>query len=119
MTKSSKMTKSSNVEVIVDHMIDYMITDKYSLCKTEIASRCVELAEQFAPSTQTIFAEGFGEDDEGADSQFEILSCGVLSAHNGRTQVTVWFSASHLLNSGGVWDGRWKIFCFVHHWETV
>ncbi|CAL5431928.1 unnamed protein product [Camellia sinensis] len=44
-----KMTKSSNLEVIVDCMIDYMtnINDHY---KAEIASRCVELAEQFAPS---------------------------------------------------------------------
>ncbi|KAF5938424.1 hypothetical protein HYC85_022683 [Camellia sinensis] len=44
-----KMTKSSNLEVIVDCMIDYMtnINDHY---KAEIASRCVKLAEQFAPS---------------------------------------------------------------------
>ncbi|KAI7993369.1 AP-4 complex subunit epsilon [Camellia lanceoleosa] len=44
-----KMTKSSNLEVIVDCMIDYMtnINDHY---KAEIASRCVELVEQFAPS---------------------------------------------------------------------
>ncbi|THG18613.1 hypothetical protein TEA_020009 [Camellia sinensis var. sinensis] len=44
-----KMTKFSNLEVIVDCMIDYMtnINDHY---KAEIASRCVELAEQFAPS---------------------------------------------------------------------
>uniref|UniRef100_A0A1D1YSH8 AP-4 complex subunit epsilon n=1 Tax=Anthurium amnicola TaxID=1678845 RepID=A0A1D1YSH8_9ARAE len=90
-----KMTKSSNVEVIVDRMIDYMISINDNHYKTEIASRCVELAEQFAPSNhwfiQTmnkvfehagdlvnvrvahnlmrLIAEGFGEDDEGADSQ--------------------------------------------------
>lgn len=46
------MTKSSNVEVIVDRMIDYMISINDSHYKTEIASRCVELAEQFAPSNQ-------------------------------------------------------------------
>ncbi|KAJ7943985.1 AP-4 complex subunit epsilon [Quillaja saponaria] len=90
-----KMTKSSNVEVIVDRMIDYMISINDSHYKTYIASRCVELAEQFAPSNhwfiQTmnkvfehagdlvnikvahnlmrLIAEGFGEDDAAADSQ--------------------------------------------------
>ncbi|KAJ3678305.1 hypothetical protein LUZ60_002108 [Juncus effusus] len=90
-----KMTKSTNVEVIVDRMIEYMINITDSHYKTEIASRCVELAEQFAPSNQwfiqtmnkvfehagdlvnsrvahnlmRLIAEGFGEDDEGADSQ--------------------------------------------------
>lgn len=46
------MTRSSNVEVIVDRMIDYMISINDNHYKTEIASRCVELAEQFAPSNQ-------------------------------------------------------------------
>ncbi|KAJ4748562.1 AP-1 complex subunit gamma [Rhynchospora pubera] len=90
-----KMTKSTNVEVIVDRMIDYMINITDNHYKTEIASRCVELAEQFAPSNQwfiqimnkvfehagdlvnprvahnlmRLIAEGFGEDDEGADTQ--------------------------------------------------
>ncbi|CAJ1930794.1 unnamed protein product [Sphenostylis stenocarpa] len=90
-----KMTKSSNVEVIVDRMIDYMISISDDHYKTYIASRCVELAEQFAPSNhwfiQTmnkvfehagdlvnikvahnlmrLIAEGFGEDDDAADSQ--------------------------------------------------
>ncbi|KAL0906581.1 hypothetical protein M5K25_025085 [Dendrobium thyrsiflorum] len=90
-----KMTKSTNVEVIVDRMIDYMISINDNHYKTEIASRCVDLAEQFAPSNQwfiqtmnkvfehagdlvnvkvahnlmRLIAEGFGEDDEGADSQ--------------------------------------------------
>ncbi|XP_072969277.1 AP-4 complex subunit epsilon [Typha angustifolia] len=90
-----KMTKSTNVEVIVDRMIDYMISITDNHYKTEIASRCVELAEQFAPSNQwfiqtmnkvfkhagdlvnirvahnlmRLIAEGFGEDDEDADSQ--------------------------------------------------
>ncbi|KAI3453914.1 hypothetical protein Pfo_010577 [Paulownia fortunei] len=90
-----KMTKSSNVEVIVDRMIEYMISIIDSHYKTEIASRCVELAEQFAPSNQwfiktmnkvfehagdlvntkvahnlmRLIAEGFGEDDDTADSQ--------------------------------------------------
>ncbi|XP_058189157.1 AP-4 complex subunit epsilon isoform X1 [Rhododendron vialii] len=90
-----KMTKSSNVEVIVDRMIDYMVNINDNHYKTEIASRCVELAEQFAPSNQwfiqtmnkvfehagdlvnikvahnlmRLIAEGFGEDDENADSQ--------------------------------------------------
>ncbi|KAL8259890.1 hypothetical protein R6Q59_027843 [Mikania micrantha] len=90
-----KMTKSSNVEVIVDRMIDYMISINDSHYKTETSSRCVELAEQFAPSNhwfiQTmnkvfqhagdlvnpkvahnlmrLIAEGFGEDDDAADSQ--------------------------------------------------
>lgn len=47
-----KMTKPSNVEVIVDRMIDYMISINDNHYKTEIASRYVELAEQFAPSNQ-------------------------------------------------------------------
>ena len=47
-----KMTKSTNVEVIVDRMIDYMISINDNHYKTEIASRCVELVEQFAPSNQ-------------------------------------------------------------------
>ncbi|KAG0492827.1 hypothetical protein HPP92_006225 [Vanilla planifolia] len=90
-----KMTKSTNVEVIVDRMINYMISISDKHYKTEIASRCVELAEQFAPSNQwfiqtmnkifehagdvvnvkvahnliRLIAEGFGEDDDGADSQ--------------------------------------------------
>ncbi|CAA0812028.1 AP-4 complex subunit epsilon [Striga hermonthica] len=90
-----KMTKSSNVEVIVDRMIEYMISISDNHYKTEIASRCVELAEQFAPSNQwfiqtmnrvfehagdlvnakvahnlmRLIAEGFGEDDDTADSQ--------------------------------------------------
>ncbi|KAG9446035.1 hypothetical protein H6P81_012163 [Aristolochia fimbriata] len=90
-----KMTKSTNVEVIVDRMIDYMISISDNHYKTEIAFRCVELAEQFAPSNQwfiqtmnkvfehagdlvnpkvahnlmRLIAEGFGEEDETADSQ--------------------------------------------------
>ncbi|KAL2333997.1 hypothetical protein Fmac_015210 [Flemingia macrophylla] len=90
-----KMTKSSNVEVIVDRMIDYMISISDDHYKTYIASRCVELAEQFAPSNhwfiQTmnkvfehagdlvnikvahnlmrLIGEGFGEDAAAADSQ--------------------------------------------------
>ncbi|KAK2989926.1 hypothetical protein RJ640_013850, partial [Escallonia rubra] len=90
-----KMTKSTNVEVIVDRMIDYMISINDTHYKTETASRCVELAEQFAPSNnwfiQTmnkvfehagdlvnskvahnlmrLIAEGFGKDDDTADSQ--------------------------------------------------
>lgn len=90
-----KMTKSSNVEVIVDRMIDYMISITDNHYKAEIASQCVELAEQFAPSNQwfiqtmnkvfehagdlvnakvahnlmRLVAEGFGEDDNGEDSQ--------------------------------------------------
>ncbi|MFQ6664422.1 hypothetical protein Gotur_031545 [Gossypium turneri] len=89
------MTKSTNVEVIVDRMIDYMNSINDNHYKTEIASRCVELAEQFAPSNQwfiqtmnkvfehagdlvnikvahnlmRLIAEGFGEDDDTADSQ--------------------------------------------------
>ncbi|THU56064.1 hypothetical protein C4D60_Mb11t13330 [Musa balbisiana] len=90
-----KMTKSTNVEVIVDRMIEYMINISDNHYKTEIASRCVELAEQFAPTNEwfiqtmnkvfehagdlvnvrvahnlmRLIAEGFGEDDEGAESQ--------------------------------------------------
>ncbi|KAK7360465.1 hypothetical protein VNO77_02459 [Canavalia gladiata] len=90
-----KMTKSSNVEVIVDRMIDYMISLSDDHYKTYIASRCVELAEQFAPSNhwfiQTmnkvfehagdlvnikvahnlmrLIGEGFGEDDDATYSQ--------------------------------------------------
>ncbi|XP_054808762.1 AP-4 complex subunit epsilon-like [Prosopis cineraria] len=90
-----KMTKSSNVEVIVERMIDYMISISDSHYKTYIASRCVELAEQFAPTNHwfiqamnkvfehagdlvnvkvahnlmRLIAEGFGEDATGTDSQ--------------------------------------------------
>ncbi|RRT51069.1 hypothetical protein BHE74_00041181 [Ensete ventricosum] len=94
-----KMTKSTNVEVIVNRMIEYMINISDNHYKTEIASRCVELAEQFAPTNEwfiqftsqtmnkvfehagdlvnvrvahnlmRLIAEGFGEDDEGAESQ--------------------------------------------------
>ncbi|KAL6549768.1 hypothetical protein OROMI_020256 [Orobanche minor] len=90
-----KMTKSSNVEVIVDRMIGYMISISDNHYKTEIASRCVELAEEFAPGNQwfiqtmnkvfehagdlvnakvahnlmRLIAEGFGDDDDTADSQ--------------------------------------------------
>ncbi|KAF2546609.1 hypothetical protein F2Q70_00021474 [Brassica cretica] len=93
-----KMTKSSNVEVIVDRMTDYMISINDNHYKTEIASRCVELAEQFAPSNQwfiqimnkvfehagdlvnikvahnlmRLIAEGFGEDDDDADSKLRL-----------------------------------------------
>ncbi|CAN0880258.1 AP-4 complex subunit epsilon [Linum grandiflorum] len=89
-----KMTKSSNVEVIIDRMIDYMISINDNHYKTDIVSRCVELAEQFAPSNQwfiqtmnrvfehagdlvnikvahnlmRLIAEGFGEDDDTADT---------------------------------------------------
>ncbi|XP_051151125.1 AP-4 complex subunit epsilon-like isoform X2 [Andrographis paniculata] len=89
-----KMTKSSNVEVIVERMIEYMINISDTHYKAEIASRCVELAEQFAPSHQwfiltmnkvfehagdlvnakvahnlmRLIAEGFGEDDNAANS---------------------------------------------------
>ncbi|KAH7428459.1 hypothetical protein KP509_09G002800 [Ceratopteris richardii] len=91
-----KMTKSSNVEVIVDRMICYMKTLTDSHYKTDIASRCIELAERFAPSNQwfiqvtmnqvfehagdlvppkvahdlmRLIAEGAGEEDEDADSE--------------------------------------------------
>ncbi|GJM92083.1 hypothetical protein PR202_ga08511 [Eleusine coracana subsp. coracana] len=99
-----KMTKSTNVEVIVDRMIEYMINITDHHYKTEIASRCVELAEQFAPSNQwfiqtmnkvfehagdlvnikvahnlmRLIAEGFGEDDEGADSQLRSSAVSIL-----------------------------------------
>ena len=52
------MTKSTNVEVIVDRMIDYMISINDNHYKTEIASHCVELAEQFAPSNQWFIQVG-------------------------------------------------------------
>ncbi|KAH9608623.1 hypothetical protein KSS87_019833 [Heliosperma pusillum] len=104
-----KMTKSSNVEVIVDRMIDYMISINDSHYKTEIASRCVELAEQFAPSNQwfiltmnkvfehagdlvnikvahnlmRLIAEGFGEEDDNTDSQLRLSAviCWVLGEY--------------------------------------
>jgi AP-4 complex subunit epsilon-1 len=47
-----KMTKSSNVEVIVENMITYMQTLNDAHNKIEIAGRVIELAEQFAPSNQ-------------------------------------------------------------------
>lgn len=44
------MTKSTNVEVIVNRMIEYMISITDHHYKTYIASRCVKLAEEFAPN---------------------------------------------------------------------
>lgn len=46
------MTKSTNVEVIVERMISYMRTLSDAHNKTEIAGRIIELAERFAPSNQ-------------------------------------------------------------------
>ncbi|KGN54006.2 hypothetical protein Csa_011850 [Cucumis sativus] len=89
------MTKSTNVEVIVDRMIEYMISITDHHYKTYIASRCVKLAEEFAPNNhwfiQTInkvfehagdlvnikvahdlmrlIAEGFREDGDTVDSE--------------------------------------------------
>ncbi|KAL0297432.1 UNVERIFIED_CONTAM: AP-4 complex subunit epsilon [Sesamum radiatum] len=137
-----KMTKSSNVEVIVDRMIDYMIRINDNHYKTEIASRCVELAEQFAPSNQwfiqtmnkvfehagdlvnakvahnlmRLIAEGFGEDDDTADSfylEFELSfsAGGVISSNYGRAKTPICISSSHLLGLGGIRDCRWEVFC--------
>ncbi|KAL3689733.1 hypothetical protein R1sor_016042 [Riccia sorocarpa] len=90
-----KMTRSSNVVVIVERMISYMRTISDTHNKTEIASRIIELAERFAPNNQwfiqtmnqvfelagdlvppkvahdlmRLIAEGAGEEDEDADSQ--------------------------------------------------
>ena len=47
-----KMTKSANVEVIVERMISYMRTLSDAHTKTDIASRVIELAERFATSNQ-------------------------------------------------------------------
>ncbi|XP_022981282.1 AP-4 complex subunit epsilon-like [Cucurbita maxima] len=89
------MTKSTNVEVIVNRMIEYMISITDHHYKTYIASRCVKLAEEFAPNNhwfiQTInkvfehagdlvnikvahdlmrlIAEGFGDDGDTVDNQ--------------------------------------------------
>eukprot|EP00249_Psilotum_nudum_P022263 c28444_g1_i1 orf=707-3676(+) len=99
-----KMTKSTNVEVIVERMISYMKTVNDSHYKTEIASNCIELAERFAPSNQwfiqtmnqvfehvgdlvspkvahdlmRLIAEGSGEEDEDADSQ---LRCSAVESY--------------------------------------
>ncbi|KAJ7560596.1 hypothetical protein O6H91_04G136800 [Diphasiastrum complanatum] len=90
-----KMTKSSNVDVIVDRMIGYMRTISDAHYKTDISSRIIELAERYAPSNhwfiQTmnqvfefagdlvpakvahdlmrLIAEGAGGEDEDADNQ--------------------------------------------------
>ncbi|KAK1306689.1 AP-4 complex subunit epsilon [Acorus calamus] len=118
-----KMTKSTNVEVIVDRMIDYMINISDNHYKTEIASRCVELAEQFAPSNQwfiqtmnrvfehagdlvnvkvahnlmRLIAEGFGEDDEGADSQ--LRSSAVSRASSSATPFACSATSTHVTPS--------------------
>ncbi|XP_022936679.1 AP-4 complex subunit epsilon [Cucurbita moschata] len=89
------MTRSTNVEVIVNRMIEYMISITDHHYKTYIASRCVKLAEEFAPNNhwfiQTInkvfehagdlvnikvahdlmrlIAEGFREDGDTVDNQ--------------------------------------------------
>ncbi|KAI3787172.1 hypothetical protein L1987_41437 [Smallanthus sonchifolius] len=99
-----KMTKSSNVEVIVERMIEYMISINDNHYKSEIASRCVELSEQSAPTNhwfiQTlnkvfqhamdlgnpkvahnlmrVIAEEFEEDDDTADSKLRSSAvCGI------------------------------------------
>ncbi|CAK9325395.1 unnamed protein product [Citrullus colocynthis] len=89
------MTKSTNVEVIVNRMIDYMISITDHHYKTYIASRCVKLAEEFAPNNHwfiqiinkvfehagdlvnikvahdlmRLIAEGFREDGDTVDSE--------------------------------------------------
>ncbi|CAM6074271.1 unnamed protein product [Sphagnum tenellum] len=104
-----KMTKSSNVEVIVENMITYMQTLNDTHNKTEIAGRVIELAERFTPSNQWfiqtmnqvfelagdlvppkvahnlmhLLAEGAGEDDEDADCllQPSVVICWVLGEY--------------------------------------
>ncbi|XP_057798993.1 LOW QUALITY PROTEIN: AP-4 complex subunit epsilon [Salvia miltiorrhiza] len=131
-----KMTKSSNVEVIVDRMIEYMISINDSHYKTEIASRCVDLAEQFAPSNQwfiqtmnkvfehagdlvnakvahnlmKLIAEGFGEDDDTADSQLRssavesyLRIMGEPKLPSAFLQVICW-----VLGEYGVADGKYS-----------
>ena len=53
------MTRSTNVEVIVNRMIEYMISITDHHYKTYIASRCVKLAEEFAPNNHW-FIQVFG-----------------------------------------------------------
>nr|KAJ0219437.1 hypothetical protein LSAT_V11C300109120 [Lactuca sativa] len=102
-----KMTKSSNVEVIVERMIEYMISINDYHYKTEIASRCVELAEQYAPTNQwfiqtmnkvfqhagdlvnpkvahnlmRLIAEGFGEDDDDDDTEDSQLRSSAVESY--------------------------------------
>lgn len=64
-----KMTKSSNVEVIVERMISYMRTLSDAHNKTEIASRIIELAERFAPSNQWFIQVLLGNDPTDAKSE--------------------------------------------------
>lgn len=64
-----KMTKSSNVEVIVERMISYMRTLSDAHNKTEIASRIIELAERFAPSNQWFIQVLLGKDPTDAKSE--------------------------------------------------
>ncbi|KAJ1380921.1 Clathrin/coatomer adaptor, adaptin-like, N-terminal [Sesbania bispinosa] len=131
-----KMTKSSNVEVIVDCMIDYMISISDDHYKTYIASRCLELAEQFAPSNHwfiqsmnkvfeyagdlvnikvahnlmRLIAEGFGEDDDAADSQLRssavesyLRIIGEPKFPSGFLQVICW-----VLGEYGTADGKYS-----------
>ncbi|CAL8463047.1 g2581 [Coccomyxa elongata] len=90
-----KMTKPSNVEVIVEKLLDYLRTASDDGQKAEVAKRIGELAERFAPDTQwfidtmnkvfevggdvvavslahglmRLIAEGAGEGDEAADAE--------------------------------------------------
>ena len=47
-----KMTQPNNVEVIVNHMIDFLRASSDDHIRSEIVSRVVELAERYAPSNQ-------------------------------------------------------------------
>ncbi|KAK9837092.1 hypothetical protein WJX81_002406 [Elliptochloris bilobata] len=90
-----KMTRPSNVEVIVEKMLDYLRTTGDEVQKGDVAKRIGELAERFAPDTQwfidtmnqvfelggdvvapalahglmRLVAEGAGEGDEAADTE--------------------------------------------------
>ncbi|CAK9214313.1 unnamed protein product [Sphagnum troendelagicum] len=103
-----KMTKSSNVEVIVENMITYMQTLNDTHNKTEIAgvglgwlpdgwvhygmdqtmNQVFELAGDLVPpkvahNLMHLLAEGAGEDDEDADSllQSSVVICWVLGEY--------------------------------------
>ncbi|KAE8637365.1 hypothetical protein CSA_023066 [Cucumis sativus] len=131
------MTKSTNVEVIVDRMIEYMISITDHHYKTYIASRCVKLAEEFAPNNhwfiQTInkvfehagdlvnikvahdlmrlIAEGFREDGDTVDSELRSSAvCGVVFANYWEPKASICISAGHLLGSWeyGTADGKYS-----------
>lgn len=119
-----KMTKPSNVEVIVERMLNYMSTTTDPHSKSETSTRIAELAERYAPDNSwfievmnnvfrlggdavdpvlgsnimRIIAEGAGDDDEQADAE---LRSNAVSSY------------TELLDLPKISDVLLKVICWV------